>query len=310
MSFLSRGLSLLIILSSLLRPAGARADSEGLHDALALEFKSAGDEAMQAKQYQQALAAYDRATELEAHPILLFNRGRALQALDRYPEALKAMVAFSEQASPELLAKVGSLDELIANLRKHVGGLEIVCAVAGARATLDGKLLGTTPFAAPLPVNAGSSHLVVTADGYVQFEKDLTLPAGSTQRVDVTLQHRNTDARLTVTSIVGAIAFADGVRLGAVPAEVTLRSGRHVIRVEHAGFHASETQIELNPGQDRSVQVPLEKEPAIWGRWWFWTGAGVLASAAVTAVICATTERSPSSGDIPPGRVAAPLLRF
>jgi len=301
---------LLFAAASLLLPAPVRAESDGLHDALALEFKSAGDQAMQATHYEQALAAYERASELEANPILLFNRGRALQALNRYPEALDAIVAFSEQASPELVAKAGDLNELLANLRQHVSRLEIICAVSGARAVLAGKPLGTTPFATPLRVNAGSSKLVITAEGYLPFEKDVALPANGQQRVDVALVPRKAQGHLTVTSVVGAVAFADGVRLGTVPAEITLQRGRHLVRVEHPGFMASETGVEIIAGQDRSLNLALEKEPGLLGRWWFWTGAGVLVSAGVTALICATTERGPSSGDIAPGRVAAPLLRF
>jgi hypothetical protein len=310
MSWLTRLFVPLLVASSLLLAAPVHAESEGLHDALALEFKSTGDQAMQAKHYEQALAAYERASELEAHPSLLFNRGRALQALNRYPEALDAIAAFREQASPELAAKAGNLDELVANLRQHVSSLEILGAVSGARVSLDGKSLGVTPLAQPLRVNAGSSRLEITAEGYLPFERDIVLPAAGQERVRVALVRRKDVGHLTVTSVVGAIAFADGVRLGTVPAEITLPSGRHLIRVEHPGFRSSETGVEIGPGQDRKLDLVLEKESGLLAKWWFWTGAGVIVSAGVTAVICATTERSPSSGDIPPGRVAAPLLRF
>jgi hypothetical protein len=188
--------------------------------------------------------------------------------------------------------------------------LEIVCPVPGARVVLAGKALGSTPFAAAVRVNAGSAKLVVTADGYLPFEKEVMLPASGQQRVEVALVQRKALGHLTVTSTVGAVVFADGVRLGTVPAEITLSSGRHLIRVEHPGFLAAQTGVEILPDQDRTLNLMLEKEPGLLGQWWFWTGAGVLVSAGVTAIICATTERSPSSGDIPPGKVAAPLFRF
>lgn len=310
MSWQSRFFILHLAGSCLLFAAPARADADALHDALALEFKSAGDQAMQAQKYEQALAAYERASELEAHPILLFNRGRALQALNRYPEALDAIVLFSKQAAPELAARAGNLEELLSNLRQHVSTLEIDCAVPGARVTLAGRPLGVTPFVVPLRVNAGSAHLTVTAEGYQPFEKDLTLSPTSEQEVVVALVLRKSEGHLTVTSAVGAVAFADGVRLGSVPAEITLASGRHLIRVEHPGYLASETGVEISQGQNRTLNLALEKETGLAGRWWFWTGAGVVVCAGITALIFATTERSPSSGDIAPGRVAAPLFRF
>jgi PEGA domain len=310
MCLLTRFVAVAAVVSSSLMSAPAHGESAGLQDALALEFKASGDRAMQATHYEQALAAYERASELEAHPILLFNRGRALQALKRYPEALDAIVAFRAQAPPELAAKAGDLEALLTNLRQRVSSLAIDCTVVNARAVLDGRTLGVTPFAQPVPVNAGRSHLVITADGYEPFEKDITLPATRLQTVRVALVPRKAEGRLTVNSVVGAVVFADGVRLGAVPAEITLRSGRHLIRVEHPSYRPLETGVEIRAGQDRRITLALEKEPGVLGQWWFWTGAGVLVSAAATVLIVATTERSPSSGDIPPGKVAAPLVRF
>jgi PEGA domain len=310
MSWPSRLLALLLTAGAALPPAAARAQSDGLRDALALEFKSAGDQAMQAKRYEEALRAYERANDIEPHPSLLFNRGRALQALNRYPEALDAMVTFREQASPELAARAGNLDELVTNLQQHVSSLEVICDVPGARAVLDGKPLGSAPFAKPLRVNAGRAHLTVSAEGYSSFERELELPGAETQRVTVVLLRRKAEGHLQVTSVVGAVAFVDGVRLGTVPAELTLQSGRHSLRIEHPGYLAAETGIEVSAGQNRRLHVPLERKTGLLGQWWFWTGAAVLVGAGVTVAILATTERAPSTGDIPPGRVAAPLVRF
>lgn len=301
---------ILLLASCLLLARPAQADSGELQDRLAIDFKAAGDQAMQTVRYEQALEAYDRASEIEPAPILLFNRGRALQALKRYPEALAAITAFKEQAPPELAAKAGDINELLANLRRQVARIEIKCDVPDARVVLDGQLLGVTPLPTPRAVNAGRAHLSVTADGYLPFERDVVLPAGAEERIVVTLVHRKSEGRLTVTSVVGAIAFVDGVRLGSVPAEVTLPTGRHLIRIEHAGYLPSETRVEVAAAQHRVLRFPLERRGSLLGQWWVWTSAALVVATGVTVYALATTERSPTSGDIPPGRVASPLLSF
>jgi len=310
MSSFNRISAVLLTAAGLLLASSVRADVGDPEDALASEFKAAGDQAMQAKRYEQALAAYEHASELEPKPSLLFNRGRALQALKRYPEALAAITAFKAAAPPALAAKAGNLDELLANLRQQVSRLEVVCDVADAKVVVSGKPLGVTPLATALLVNAGSAHVSITADGYLPFERDVLLPGAGQERVVVRLVPRRSEGRITVNSLVGAVAFADGVRLGSVPAEVTLHSGRHRIRVEHAGYLPAETGVEIAAGSQQALTLPLEKSAGLLGQWWFWTGTAVIVAAGVTALVFATTERSPTSGDIPPGRVAAPLIVF
>src|SRR4051812_13704733 len=54
----------------------------------AAQLKTDGDKAFDTFSYEEAIKAYDAAYELSHDPALHFNRGRALQALGRYPEAL------------------------------------------------------------------------------------------------------------------------------------------------------------------------------------------------------------------------------
>src|SRR5690349_16846814 len=82
--------------------------------------KKAGDAAMEALQYADALAAYSDAHAITRDPALLYNMGRALQALNRFPEALDKLDAFELAASPELKARVPRLPKLIAEIRQRV----------------------------------------------------------------------------------------------------------------------------------------------------------------------------------------------
>lgn len=290
------------------RPARAE---ETLHDPLARELKAAGDEAMGSLRYAEALSAYERATAIEPSPVLLFNRARALQALHRYPEALEHFEAFKRDASPELLERAGQLDELIANLRGQVSSLEVACDTKGATILVRGTKIGVTPLTGPVVLNAGSAHISVTADGAWPYERDLDLPGGGSQRIEVRLEPRKAHGRVTVRSPVrGSQVFIDGRRLGAAPAEAALSAGRHRVRLEHPDFEPSETTLEIADGESRVLALDLERRPGLLQKWWFWAGAGVVVAGVATIVVAATTERAPDRGDIAPGVVSAPLVSF
>lgn len=284
---------------------------EALTDPLAREFKQAGDEAMKSLRYEDALSAYERATAIEPHPTLLFNRARALQALQRYPEALEHFEAFRAEASPELFAKAGKLDELIERLRQQVSSLQILCNVRGATVLIRGQAAGVTPLEGSRRVNAGAATVDVYAEGYLPYQTKLVLEGARETTLEVRLVARQNQGRLRVRAgIAGSLVYVDGVRLGSAPAETSLARGRHRVRVEHPDYRSAETTVELRSGESRTIDVALEKRPGLTSKWWFWTGAAALAVAGAGVAVALLTERSPSRGDIAPGVVSGPLLKF
>src|SRR4051794_30916405 len=64
----------------------------------AAELKKRGDDAMDSLRYDDALAAYAEAYGITRDAALLYNQGRALQALGRYPEALASIERFAKEA--------------------------------------------------------------------------------------------------------------------------------------------------------------------------------------------------------------------
>lgn len=294
-----------------LTAGAARAEEQALRDPLARELKEAGDRAMSSLRYAEALDDYERATAIEPHPVLLFNRGRALQALHRYPEALEHFEAFEREAPPELVARAGQLAELMERLRAQAGRVELACDVPGATVLVRGVKVGVTPLARPLDLNAGPAHVSVLADGRVPFERDIVVAGRGEQRLDVRLVPIKARGRVVVRSPVsGAIVFVDGQRLGAVPAEAALPAGRHRVRLEHPDFAATDSTFEIADGDKKVVSLALERRPGLLSKWWFWTGAGVVLASGAVVAIALTSERSPDRGDIAPGVVSAPLVKF
>jgi hypothetical protein len=206
----------------------------------AAELKEAGDRAMQRLDYDAALDSYERAYKLDPNPALLYNRGRALQALGRHPEALDQLEAFERQAPEELKARVPKLAELIASIQARVSTLALTSNVGGARVLVRGRLRGTTPMP-PIRLNAGTATIEVSAEGYHPFKQTVKLPGRGQLAVRAILHSKTTTGVLEVTSpVAGANVFVDGTRIGSAPAQTVLRAGEHRVLVRHEGYDESD----------------------------------------------------------------------
>lgn len=280
--------------------------------AKAAELKKQGDALMDALKYLDALNAYDQAYALSHDPAIRYNRGRAYQALGRFPEALEELEAFQAEGSAELKAKVPKLVELIADVRLHIAKLELKCNVDGARVLVRDKVVGTTPITQPLALSVGPATLEITVEGYFPFKQSLTLPAGGKLVVDAVLVTKQTKGILVVKSgVAGATAFVDDKLVGTVPAEVVVDPGTHKIVVRRDQYDDAETSTLVPVGERKEITVDLGEKGSITSKWWFWTGIGaVVVVGGVTAYYAYTHERSPSSGDLPPGQTRGPLSLF
>jgi hypothetical protein len=277
----------------------------------AADLKRQGDAAMDALRYAEALSAYQEAYALSREPALLYNKGRALQALDRYPEALAELERFSKEAPTELRARVPRLDELIAEVRGRVATVSIVCEVSGARVLVRDKHVGMTPLGGPLKLTSGDAVVEVSAEGYEPFRRRLKLPGGGSLQIVAQLQSKeNTGTLLVRSPTEGARVAVDGKPVGQVPAEALLPAGSHTVLVSRDGFEDSETSVVIQPGGRREIEVTLSSGGPITSKWWFWTGVGVVVAGGVAVTWALLTERSPDQGDIAPGRVSAPIIRF
>ncbi|MCC6898372.1 MAG: PEGA domain-containing protein [Polyangiaceae bacterium] len=277
----------------------------------ASRLKSEGDDAMQRLDYVQALALYDRAYALEQNPALLYNRGRALQALGRFPDAQDALEAFDAQAPDELKARVPKLRELLAEVRAKVSVLSLEANVSGARVLVNSRLVGTTPLGAPLRLNAGLAWVEVTAEGHHPFKQKVELTGGGRVSLSVVLHSKSTSGVLEVRSpVAGARVWVDGRRIGSVPAQTIVEAGSHEVVVRREGYEDATTRAVVRVGGTSRLDVPLREPPGITSRWWFWTGVGAVVLGGTALTVALLTEREPESGSIPPGQVSGPLVRF
>ena len=282
--------------------AGARAARE--HDARITELKKAGDAALDTKHYAEALAAYDEAYAIAPNAAFLYNRGRALQFLGRFPEALEAIEAFARDAPTELRDRVPGLPRLLEELRGRVGALVVTTPVDGARVLVNDKQVGITPMASPIGVAAGHLTIEVFAEGYFPMRREVDVPGKGSRAVDFPLVSRDTSGLLVVRSHVTATRIRiDDRMLGLAPVEAGLVAGAHRIVAESDGYDDASTQIVLGAGEKREAWLEPAGRPAFYVRWWFWTAVGVVMAGGVVTYVALTTDRATPSGTYSPGIV-------
>jgi tetratricopeptide (TPR) repeat protein len=131
-------------------------------EAQAADAFERGSALFQEQNWAGALAAFQRAYDLQPHYSVLFNIGFCLKSLQRYPEALEALERYlaegGEQVRPEKRAQA---EQAIADLRTFISRVTVTTDVDGAEIVVNGQARGTSPLAAPLVLGAG--HYVIEA---------------------------------------------------------------------------------------------------------------------------------------------------
>jgi hypothetical protein len=278
----------------------------------AAQLKAQGDAAMETLHYADALGAYAQAYALSHDPALLYNQGRAQQALGNFPDALTNLERFASEASPDLKARVPKLDDLIADVSRHVAKLAIKCDIRGARILVRDRVVGTTPLAEPLVLDSGFAALEVDAEGYEPYRRQIDLTGGAQTVIEVPLVLKHMAAVLRVSSTAqSAEVFVDGKPFGNAPVEAAVEAGEHKVAVRRAGFEDTETTVLVTAGERKDVTLEPQKNGPITSKWWFWTGVGVVVVGAAVTTAALLIEKPHSSGDsFSPSTISAPLTRF
>ncbi|MBS2020255.1 MAG: PEGA domain-containing protein [Deltaproteobacteria bacterium] len=299
----------LIALLALALPAVARADEPPPPDAArAAELKRRGDLAMDTGNPTDAHAAYVEAYAITREPALLYNKGRALQALGDFPRALVELRAFQREAPLELKGRVPGLGRMIAELEARVTTVTVACDTMRAQITIRDRRVGECPLAEPLVLVSGRAKLEIVADGYFPYVREIDLPPGGASTFDVRLTSRVTSGVLVVRSSVSNAAVSiDGASSGMAPTETFVAPGEHTIEIRREGYRSTTRRAVVVAGERKEVDVTLDVDHGLFSRWWFWTGVGVVVAGGVALAVATQAERSPEPGTVAPGVVTGGL---
>jgi tetratricopeptide (TPR) repeat protein len=272
----------------------------------AARLKKEADGLMDQDRYVDALSLYARAYDLTSDPVLLYNQGRALEAMGDYAEALDKLERFDHDASPALRAKVPGLRDLIADLRGRIATLVVTTNAPSARLLVRDKAAGTIDKETRIRTRAGPATIEVVAEGYVTFKKDVDLAPGSVVKLDAQLSLRKADALIIVRTRPAADIAVDGKAIGRAPLEMHLPPGQHELVADAKGRETEHIPMTLALGDRRELDIELHEPPGLLTRWWFWTAVGVAVVGAGVGVYAAVTERDPTVGTFGAGNTTGP----
>lgn len=291
--------ALLCALAVAAPPQRTTSSSSDAPEAGAAQAKARGDAALVAGLPAEALKEYDFAIQLSSDPALFYNRARALQALERYPEAVRQLEKFVALATPELRARVPKLDGLLVEVRSKSSSIEVKCPIEGAEVRIGDKVVGKTPLTRRLDWNTGTVVLTVSHPDFHAFTRPIELPPAGVAVVEVALNPRATTGLLKVTANEpGATLLVDDTPRGSTPFEGYLPLGTHTIDVQAEGFDHSKNSVVISSVDARELNIELAPTPKFYQRWYFWAGVVAVVAGGTATAIALTTERPATEGTL------------
>lgn len=175
---LATGLTLGFVVSA---PAPARADSVE-------ELYRRGNELYRQKRWQEAYDAYVAAFAVRKSVDIAGNLGDVALTLGKPREAaehLALALRHFPTGKPEARQRA---EERLAQAKALVGTLTVTVNVEGARVLLGEREVGRAPLEHELYVEAGATHVRVTAPGYAEERRTVALDRGEAKSLVISLQ--------------------------------------------------------------------------------------------------------------------------
>jgi len=295
-------LGVLLLLLSFPAWADDKADAEQL-------FRIGAD-AYKAGKFDAAASNFDRAYELFKAPEIAFSAAQAhrlqFQA-DRKPEHVKRAVELFEAyvaATPDgggkrkdALAHLGRLRDVLRDLeatgdkvvvvKKATPSIYVSVALENALVTVDGKSVDRYT---SIDVEPGDHVVAVSADGYLPAERKITVVKGQSM-VPIELEAR--PASVSIKTQPDARLMVDGRPMALGANALVLSPGKRLVTVYARGREPVTRELELRPGQEVSLDVPLRSTARRKAVKWVWIGAGTLfAATLVTSITSITADSS------------------
>jgi serine/threonine-protein kinase len=139
-----------------------------------------------------------------------------------------------------------------------VGQLLVTSNIPGAMISIDGRSNPgwVTPHDAFRDVSAGTHQVVVSKEGYDDWQQSVTIEGGKTNSITAHLTAPTGEITI-VTSPPGVEVLIDGKSYGPSPVRATLTAGAHKYTIPRAGAEPYEKTFTLKSGAVKRTEVDL-----------------------------------------------------
>ncbi len=248
-------------------------------------------------QDQAALEVFQSAWRRSRAPRALAQVALAEQALGHWVDAEEHLVeALEGSGDAWVRSHLAVLQSALAEIRQHVGRLDVSGEPAGAEVVVDGRVLATLPLARPLRVLTGSVTFTVRRDGYVPLTRTVQVGASYPLREPVTLAR--------VPPAVVAVEQPPALVVVLRPVEQPVRR-THTSRVRYAGYALLGTGaatlvvsgvflgLNLSLASDAEAATPSSAEP--FGAWSRFQARASNTTAGTSDAQCALAQQQTSA---------------
>jgi hypothetical protein len=205
-------------------PPAPRAARLAVRDA-ADDWFDKGSAAYDAHKLKEAEAAFFSAWSLKKTPDIAANLAQVKVELGKHAEAATFFAYAVKNAAPtDSQDARRDVKQRFEEERKLVGALRIRVNVEGAEVRVNGRVVGNSPLADEVFVDAGTAQAQVQRDGYLAIQQSIVVPKGEAREVSLVLTAAPgpTGGRSIVPGAVlvgvGGAALATGVALMVVAA--------------------------------------------------------------------------------------------
>jgi hypothetical protein len=243
------------------RPAHARplaqslpADAKRDYDAGKMLFDD-GDYATALLKYQ---AAYDATHDAR----LLWDVAVCEKSLRHYATTLATLSRYLAEGGDQLSAgDRRDAQELSRAIAPFTSAQTLNVSEEGAEVWIDGRLVGRSPLPAPVVLDLGTRHVRIVKDGFRPWSLDM--PVGGSAPTTVAALLEKLAGHLDLTLPSDGTVTIDGHDAGRGPTvSVDLPAGPHAVRVSAPNLRPVVTDVIVEDGRTRALDLKLEPEAA------------------------------------------------